>query len=390
MLTGDFYPEQIGGQGIYAFELAQKLAGLGVTVKVFAPATSNRREFAYPNGVRVRWLGPATQNPLVFSAATATLRAEILGETDVLHVNELFGFPFTWRLPDQQHGLVVASHNAYLDRFHAARGILSKLKYPPLIAVEGATYRFADRVLIGSEIERAPLLRLGVAPERIVLVPYGVDASRFQDPEGSQRAEVRRALGISPTARVVLFVGRFVERKKPQVVVRALQLVRSRDPNVHGILIGDGELMPRVREAAGSDPGIHLVGAVAFSELPRYYAAADAFTLPSIGEGSISLVVLEAAAAGLPLVLTLDSSGQSPIFDSGKNGVLVDLDDPESLADAILVALEHRDAYGAFSRGLVERHFSWETAARSTLLCYEAARRARSQRVGGTKHDSDR
>jgi glycosyltransferase involved in cell wall biosynthesis len=390
MLTGDFYPQQIGGQGIYAFELTRKLAGLGATVKVFAPATSARREFAYANGVRVRWLGPATQNPLVFSAAATALRAEILDETDVLHVNELFGFPFAWRLPGQQQGMVVASHNAYLDRFHAARGILAKLKYPPLVALEGATYRFADRVLIGSEIERAPLLRLGVAPERIILVPYGVDAARFEDPAGSRRAEVRRSLGISPNARVVLFVGRFVERKKPHVVVRALKLVRTRDPDVHGILVGDGELMPRVREAVGSDPGVHLVGAVSFSELPRYYAAADAFTLPSIGEGSISLVVLEAAAAGLPLVLTLDSSGQSPVFDPKKNGELVSVDDPESLADAILVALEHRDAYGAFSRGLVERHFSWETAAQSTILCYEAALRARSQRVGGTKHDSNR
>jgi glycosyltransferase involved in cell wall biosynthesis len=363
---------------------------LGATVEVFAPATSARREFAYPDGVRVNWLSPGTENPLVFSVATTALRAQILGETDVLHVNELFGFPFAWRLPGERHGLVVASHNAYLDRFHAARGLLAKLKYPPLVAVEGATYRFADRVLIGSEIERAPLLRLGVASERIVLVPYGVDASRFEDPAGSRRAEVRRELGIAPTARVVLFVGRFVERKKPHVVVRALKLLRTRDPNVHGILIGDGELMPRVREAVDSDPGVHLVGAVPFSELPRYYAAADAFTLPSIGEGSISLVVLEAAAAGLPLVLTLDSSGQSPIFDPRKNGELVNVDDPESLADGISAALEHRDAYGAFSRGLAERHFSWETAAQATLLCYEAALLARRQRVERTKHDSDR
>jgi glycosyltransferase involved in cell wall biosynthesis len=377
MLAGDFYPEQVGGQGIYGFELASELVKLGVRLRVVCPHTSGRAAHVYPLGLEVRLLPAPAKNPLVFSALALAERARLLADTDVLHVNELFGFPLTARLPRERHGLVVASHNAYLDRFHAARGLVKKLRYPPLIALESLSYRAADRVLIGSEIERQPLRTLGVQDERIAVVPYGVTARRFEDPAGATRAAVRRELGIAPEARVVLFVGRFVERKKPHVVARALRALRAEQPQIVGILVGDGELMPEVRAEAGGDAGLHLVGAVPFESLPRYYAAADAFTLPSVGEGSISLVVLEAAAAGLPLVLTQDSAGDSPVFERGVNGELVALDDADELRRALVTALANAERYGTRSRELVREHFSWEAAARSTLREYELALRRR-------------
>ena len=135
-----------------------------------------------------------------------------------------------------------------------------------------------------------------------------------------------------------------------------------------------------VRAVVDSDPAIHLVGAVPFSELPQYYAAADVFTLPAVGEGSISLVVLEAAAAGLPLVLTEDSSGQSAVFEAGRNGELCELDDSTALASALERALERRAEYGARSKELVAQHFSWDACARLTIRAYEEAAALRSAR----------
>src|SRR6266542_795246 len=93
MLAGDFYPEQVGGQGIYGFELARQLARLGVEVRVACPHTSARAAHAYPPGVDVRLWQASTKNPLVFSAVALRERARLLSGTDVLHVNELFGFP---------------------------------------------------------------------------------------------------------------------------------------------------------------------------------------------------------------------------------------------------------------------------------------------------------
>jgi glycosyltransferase involved in cell wall biosynthesis len=374
VFTGDFYPEQIGGQGIYAFEVATRAAALGLEITVVCPLTRERVVFRYPDGVRVQLVDTAS-NAVAYTAAIEHIRKSVTAQADVVHVNELFGFSASM-FRSKKSGLVVSSHNSYLDRFHAARG-LKKLIYPPLLALERLSYPRADRLIIGSEIERAPALQLGVADRNIRLVPYGVDAERFADPTGAVRAKTRARLGIPETARVALFVGRFVERKKPHVVAEAFRTLAGEDPDFHGLLIGDGVMMPAVREIIGARSRVQALGAVSFAELHEYYAASDVFTLPSVGEGSISLVVLEAAAAGLPLVLTDDSSGQSAVFEAGRNGELVELGSPVDLAAGLRRALAQQSEYGARSRQLVAEHFSWDACARQTVACYEEVARLR-------------
>src|SRR5260221_4888552 len=143
-VTGDFYPDQVGGQGIYAFEIATRVARAGYAVTVVAPQTPGRSAYPYPPGLSTRFLGRGAPNPLLFTARAARWRRDIAQGADVVHVNELFGFvlaiPRQWR----PYGLVTSSHNSYLDRFHAAQGI-RKLRYPALIALESLTYPRADR-----------------------------------------------------------------------------------------------------------------------------------------------------------------------------------------------------------------------------------------------------
>lgn len=367
MLTGDFYPGQIGGQGIYAYEVTRRLAEAGVRVTVVCPDNPERRHASYPSNLRVLFLSKSAANPLRFSAEAFERRKEFLQSADILHINELFGFPLAWN-----HGtakVIISSHNSYLDRFQAAKG-LAKIKYPPLIALERLTYPRGRRCIIGSEIERPSAQRLGVRTNRITLIPYGVDASKYLDPDGSRRAKLRQHLGIPKEAEVILYVARFVERKKPQVVAEAMNRLIEKRPAVHAIMVGDGEMMQTVKTTVGRSAVIHLTGAIPFSELPDYYLAADVFTLPSVGEGSISLVVLEAAAAGLPLVLTEDSSGQSPVFENGHNGVMVKLDDPDDLARGFEAALKKQAAYGERSRSIIAARFSWDACAQATLDCY--------------------
>jgi glycosyltransferase involved in cell wall biosynthesis len=371
MFTGDFYPEQIGGQGIYAFEVATRAAALGLDVTVVCPYTRAKAAYRYPEGLRVQLL-KAEPNPLSYGAALAPIQSSLLRNVDVVHVNELFGLSVSL-LRGTRAGLVISSHNSYLDRFHAAHGP-SRLKYLPLIALERLSYPRADRLIIGSEIERAPVRRLGVSDDKIRTIPYGVEATRFVDLGGERRRNTRARLGIPEDANVALFVGRFVERKKPHVVARAFRALAAEDPRFHGLLIGDGDMMPAVREIVGDEARVHLLGAVPFDRLPEHYAAADTFTLPSVGEGSISLVVLEAAAAGLPLVLTDDASGQSAVFEAGRNGETVALDDAAALLVGLRNALASREKYGERSRQLVDEHFSWDACARQTVACYESVR----------------
>ncbi|HWP09978.1 MAG TPA: glycosyltransferase, partial [Polyangiaceae bacterium] len=84
--------------------------------------------------------------------------------------------------------------------------------------------------------------------------------------------------------------------------------------------------------------------------------------------------------AGLPLVLTDDSSGQSAVFEPGRNGELVELGDPQSLADGLARALEQASVYGPRSRAIIQAHFSWEATAAATLAHYQSALQARRAR----------
>jgi glycosyltransferase involved in cell wall biosynthesis len=372
--TGDFYPQQVGGQGIYAFEVVTRAAALGLDVTVVCPITPERAVHRYPERVHMRFL-PAVSNALSYTARLAPMQASITANADVLHVNELFGLSVSLLHP-KHCGLVISSHNAYLDRFRAAQGA-SKLKFLPLMALERLSYPRAERLIIGSEIERAPALQLGVNSARISLIPYGVEAARFADPDHRMRARTRAELGIPEAASVALFVGRSVKRKKPNIVARAFRALADADPNFHGLLIGDGEMTPIVSDLIAGQPRVQQLGAISFRELPRFYAAADVFTLPSVGEGSISLAVLEAAAAGLPLVLTDDAGGQSVVFEPTKNGEVVVLDDAVDLTAGLKRAFARATEYAARSRELVAEHFSWDACARQTVACYEEVARAR-------------
>lgn len=372
MVTGDFYPDQTGGQGIYAYEITRRIAESGWRVSVITVGRERRLSFPYPRNLKLLTLPPNTKdNPLSFNIAAALRRPSVSSPGSVLHINELFGFPFSLRRPPGTRALVISSHNSYLERFRAAKGFVKKLKYPPLMLLERLTYPKADRLIIGSEIERQPAIALGVRPERIRLIPYGVDIERFRDPSGARRKKIRDGLHIPQDAPVVIFVGRFVERKKPHIVAQALMHLRTSVPNLHALFIGDGEMMADVRSVVGDTSSFRLLGAVPFEQLPEYYLASDVFTLPSVGEGSISLAVIEAAAAGLPLVLTEDSAGGSSIFESGSNGVTVQVNDVVDLANALLSCLRRRQSYGARSRTIVNKRFSWDACAKSTIACYE-------------------
>jgi glycosyltransferase involved in cell wall biosynthesis len=129
-------------------------------------------------------------------------------------------------------------------------------------------------------------------------IPNGVDSRRFK-PDPDARARVRSELGVSAADLVVLFAGGDWERKGLPLAVDALGAADGWDLVVAGP--GDPEpLRARARDA-GTEARLHFLGRV--TDMPRVYASADAFVLPTTYE-AFPLVVLEAAASGLPLLVT--------------------------------------------------------------------------------------
>jgi UDP-glucose:(heptosyl)LPS alpha-1,3-glucosyltransferase len=168
----------------------------------------------------------------------------------------------------------------------------------------------------------------GVAPERIRLAYHGVDVDRFTPWQRElHRAPVRDRLGIGLEEMVVLFAGHDHRRKGLATAVRAVERLQSRGAPVRLLIVGGRrcERRPRPWPRHLGDAAI-FVGPV--DDPVPYYAAADALVLPSFYD-PFGLVVLEAAACGLPVV-TSRATGASELLSEGRDGYV--LDDPADVA----------------------------------------------------------
>lgn len=208
--------------------------------------------------------------------------------------------------------------------------------------------RSCSAFLVPGRASAEYLESLGVAPRRIVVAPNAVDTTLFRDRVDELRAEG----AASPVPRpLVLYVGRLDPEKGVDVLLRAAEGL-----NATIAIVGRGPEEQRLRSAAPANA--RFLGWMERDELPRWYAAADVFVLPSLSD-QWGMVLNEAAAAGLPLVAS-DAPGASyDLIEDGINGFRVPAGDPDAMRDALRALLadpELRRRAGAHSREVSERY----------------------------------
>ena len=225
----------------------------------------------------------------------------------------------------------------------------------------------SDAILASSLDERAQLQRLyGAVPERVEIVPPGVDPVAFSPGEG---AAARQALGLDGH-RILLFVGRIQPLKGLDVAVGALAALD--DPNAVLVIVGgpsgpDGVAeLARVRSLVG-DAGlgdrVRFVAPQPHDRLRVFYRAADVCLVPSRSE-SFGLVALEAAACGTPVVAAA-VGGLRGLVDHGRTGFLVEERDPAAFAAYAGEVLGNPDLAADLGANAAARavRFRWSIAA---------------------------
>lgn len=231
--------------------------------------------------------------------------------------------------------------------------------------------RRAQRIVVASEFTKHELVELvGVAAERVVPVPLGVDR-RFQpiEPEPMQLAH---RFGIPPIP-FILWVGTAEPRKNLATLLRAFGLVRRRAPECVLVVVGLDHTEDRdlERELDRFGPSVIRPGFVTDDELVALYSATSCLVFPSLNEG-FGLPPLEAMACGAPVVASNRSSIPEVIGDAG---ILVDALDPDDIADGIeRVVLSPETAQDMRRRGLERsRLFTWDRCAEQTVAVYRDA-----------------
>jgi glycosyltransferase involved in cell wall biosynthesis len=221
--------------------------------------------------------------------------------------------------------------------------------------VPGVVRGAAGALVLGSR-SRASLVAHGAAAERIRVFANTVDVNDWiarTDELAARRDELRAALGVGPADVVVLSVARLAAEKGLTTLVRA---VAGAAAELVLVVAGEGPERARLAtEAESTGVRLTLLGDVPWERLPEVYAAADVFALLSSSE-PWGVVVNEAAAAGLPIVLSQSVGAAPDLLEDGRSGILVPSDDADAAATALTrLAADPalRAAMGRRSRELV-------------------------------------
>ena len=206
------------------------------------------------------------------------------------------------------------------------------------------------------------------------VIPHGVDLERFSPKVAPIEQFHDGKLNI-------LFVSRLEKRKGAKYLLQAYKTAKKDCPPSRLIMVGPGDKSRREYERwvrAVKLEDVVFTGHVPYADLPRYYHTADIFSIPAVGQESFGIVLLEAMAAGKPIVAT-NIEGYANVVNSGAEGILVKPKDEQALASA-LVSLANdknlREQMGAKGRAKAEA-LSWPIIAQRTLDFYQECMRGK-------------
>ncbi len=386
-----------GGLNVYVVEIARRLAQAGVEVEVFTRATSGAlpETVELAPGVLVRHVvaGPYEglgkgDLPGQLCAFTAGVMRAVAarpeGHYDLVHSHYWLSGQVGW-LAAERWGVPLVHTMHTMARVKNRSLAQGDSPEPAGREIgEAQVVAAADRLIANTDVEARELVELYDAdPERVAIVPPGVDLDLFTPGDG--RAAARGRIGLDPDELVVLFVGRIQPLKAPDLLVRAAARIVSSglggpdlSRRLRVVVLGgpSGSGLERPRALADLAASLGLRDRVRFeppvprAELADWYRAADLVAIPSHSE-SFGLVALEAQACGTPVVAA--RVGGLPMAVGG--GVLVAGHDVATWADTLAALLTDPARRARLSRLALEHAagFGWPVTTRRLLSVYREA-----------------
>jgi glycosyltransferase involved in cell wall biosynthesis len=294
----------------------------------------------------------ALHRPSGFQPEVGRRIARVAAErsVDLLHCHQYSPFVY---------GRIAKYWNPRLQLVYTEHGRLSDA--PPTWKrrlVNPVLSRFDGAIVAVSEELRRYMLEARFPAARVAVIRNGIEAGPRPSP--ADRHAARRALGIAAETFVAVSVARLDPVKDFGTLLDAFATVRRRAAGARLLIVGDGPERAAIAERAAQpdlDGAVHLIGFR--SDVRALIAAADVYVNSSISEG-ISITILEAMAAGLPVVATA-VGGTPEVLANGAGGLLVPSRDAERLASAILALAadpQRRAVLGAAARRRLETSFT--------------------------------
>ena len=354
-----------GGVNNHVRPLAAQFIRAGHSVRVIAPSSrrwSHNSDYLTVIGEHVIGLpasGSVANVCISFNLGPRVKRLLEHEGFDIVHLHE----PFMPLLPFQ---FLRYSGATNIATFHAAREGGSRLYAYARYLIKPWWPRIHGHIAHS----RSSLRLIGkYFAGRYRIIPSGVDYAFFA-------AEVPPIPKYIDHKRNILFLGRLEKRKGLPYLLEAYALLKKEMPDTRLIVVGgDGGLRPAceryIRQKGLTD--VVFTGYVPDGELPRYYKTADVYCAPNTGAESLGIVLLEAMAAGTPIVAS-EIDGFADVLTDGREGLLVPPRDGEALAAALHRLLSDaalREEMGK-QGGKTAQPYGWERISARVLDYYEA------------------
>lgn len=363
-----------GGVNRHVDALATQLGMHGHEVRILAPASgsvSDARVIVAGHPVSVPASGSSARialDPWLGRRVRQILERE---QFDVVHVHEPLMPTLSIQVLRNSRKANAAAVN--VGTFHARKDGGNRL------------YAYGRRLLkrwfreLDGKIAVSPPAAEYVAryfPGYYNIIPNGIDIARWEDPTIEPLPE------FDDGTVNILYVGRAEKRKGLPYLIRAFGIVNARIPATRLIVVGpDSRRWRRYRDSvvASGRRGVVFVAGVSDADLPRYHRTAQIFCSPATGNESQGYVLLEAMAAGLPVVAS-NIEGYASVLTDGVEGALVPPRDVFALADTLTTLVKEpatRARIGAAGRRRAE-FYSWPRVTRQLLAYYDRLRDARA------------
>ena len=368
MLTDYFHPHVGGGVEKVVLEVCLRLVSSGHEVCVFTLNTAHTTEEEVFQGIKIIRAGAydltaliGLQSAISFSAWFKARKLVKDFKPDIIHAHTLFFYTTLMGvfLKKQFHiPLVTTIHLGASDYISGLKGYMIKM-------AEKIMGRWimtnSDQITAVSNNVKNHGIKIGMDPTKCTVIPNGVDYTYFH---------TQRSYSVTPHN--VIFIGRLLFNKGPQILIESAKLVVRKIPDAKFFIVGDGPLRNKLEESSRQSSltkNVIFLGRV--DDIRGPMKDSDVYVRPSLLDG-MPLGVLESMAAGLPVIAT-EIAGTPEIITHGKTGHMVKAGDVKGLADAIVYLLSNPGYMSNLAKSGVEfvkSEFDWSNVVRKYENCY--------------------
>ena len=350
-IASDIYPLTLGGIGLHVVELSKSLVRTGWRHLIFTIGPKASSTLKFNGNLKFLYDGfylSIRGNKIAPFLPLRLIRLLRKIDIDITHVHSHLFY---------SSNVAALLKKFYLDRpvIITCHGIWSQSismniqkMYMETLGV--LTLNSAERILCYTNEEKRLLGKMGVFLSKIEVIPNGVDTNFFIPPKRRERRNI------------ILWIGRFVSGKRPDLAIRILAGMRRKIPEVTLIMIGDGPLKGscvRLAKKLNVERNVKMISFVPYRMMPRIYQMADILLITSVTEG-IPRVMLEAMSCEVPVVMREISHLKSIISGCGMLFKKNEVSSAVEKVELLLKSDELRYDLGRNGRLKVLKKYSWD------------------------------